>query len=254
MRSLLLLSALSLYSAGLFAQSDTGRTATATRSAILSGNTVKEMVGKIDDENVYDAEGNILDHAAGEKLLRTYEYRRGITRVKGQNGLRKSITRIDPAREEMILKMVLSGNSKPISPKLQLGEVLDATPFEKKLNGLSLNGKALVLLFWCGGCYPNPDKTGYDDINYITGKFANPDKFEVLAITHQSLPDAEAAMKKLPILNARHIFNGWGLTDLYETNNKALIVITDKDHKITYAAKNWLVTTDRFLYRSLEAL
>jgi hypothetical protein len=132
--------------------------------------------------------------------------------------------------------------------------VLDLSPFGKRVDPVTLKGKALVLIFWCDGCYPNPRKTGYDDINYITGKFANPEKFEVFSITHLPAENAVSALKKFPILNARPFFNAQGLTVGYETDNKSLIVITDKDHKITYAKGGWAATTDRFLYKSLEAL
>jgi len=140
---------------------------------------------------------------------------------------------------------------RPESPKLWIGAKLDLTPLAKHTDVSKLDGKAVVLLFYIGA---NGYKNMYDGINDAIDNSIDSHKFEVLAITHLDYAAAKTALKNVPILNAHHIVDAPDVVDYYETRGHAVIVVTNAEHQITYAAKDGPAMVPRTLNKLLKAL
>ncbi|MBC7398851.1 MAG: hypothetical protein H7289_02815 [Mucilaginibacter sp.] len=66
----------------------------------------------------------------------------------------------------------------------------------------------------------------------------------MIAITNSPFDVAADELKKSPILNARNVFEGGFIASVYQTDNRPVIVMTDKAHKILFSvANNTAVTT-----------
>ncbi len=75
---------------------------------------------------------------------------------------------------------------------------------------------------------------------------------QVIAITNSPFDVAAESLKKSPILNARHVFEGSDITDAYQTDNRPVIVMTDKAHKILFSVNNNAAVTPWMLNKLLK--
>lgn len=253
MKHLLLIACFSLTCSSLFAQSE-HRTIVKTEAKVVNGADMQKMFGNvvITDPKIYDQEGNVVDSAEAVRLLKTYDYQLGWRKNK-DGEFKKLLTKIDPERQAMTdasTKISL----RPASLKLQEGVVLDLKPLGKDIDRKTTEGKAVMLIFWCDGCFSGSTPDAYAAINDVLSTYFNPDKLEILTITHHPIEVASAALKKNPIVNTQHIVDAGKITAAYETGNRPVIVLTDKDHKIVYSITNNAMMTPRILNKIFKEL
>ncbi|WP_285009267.1 hypothetical protein [Pedobacter faecalis] len=252
MKKLFLTAAIAFSGVFAMAQSN-GATVTKVETRTVSGAELKRMIGnvKITDPKVYDREGNVVDSAEVVRRLATYEYQKGWTQVNGE--YRHLITKIDTVRQAAVdrnTKLML----KPASAKLQEGVTLDLRPFKSHVDVKALQGKAIVLVFWCDGCYGGSQADAYKPVNEVLSRFYNPDKLAIITVTHHAIEHSFAALKKNPIINTQHIVAAPQLAREFETNGRPVLVLADTNHKILYAVKDNAMMTPRILYFALKDL
>lgn len=222
-------------------------------SHVVKGNSaeMKKLMlsmSNITDKNYFDQQGNIVDSVTVASKLKTYDYTSGFGTPPGQTETKHMIFKIDPLRQKETddrIKVIV----RPPNPKLWEGETLDLKPFASHTDVSKLNGKTLVVIFWL-----NIPAYKYGEINDIIAKFKNNNKFEVLAVTRLNYTDANNHLKTNPILNAHFIVDAGDILDHYDLGNRAAIVLTDANHKITYSAIDFAAMTPRILYKQLSVL
>ena len=220
----------------LFAQNTQQITTTAPVTKIMSGADLQKMIGNVTDRNIYDNDGNIVDSVTAATKVKSFEYQLGFGTPPGQTGYKHILSKIDPDRQLMMYKTMKNIPSLRLrSPKLQDGVVLDLKPIVKRADTAKLIGKAIIMIFWCPSCYSGSVPDQYKEINDVISTYYDPNKIQVLAITHASFVEAADALKKSPILNAHNIFEASYITDDYQTDNRPAIIMTDKNHKIIFS-------------------
>ncbi|MES2427891.1 MAG: hypothetical protein V4560_13010 [Bacteroidota bacterium] len=204
---------------------------------IMSGADLQKMIGNVTDRNIYDRDGNIIDSVTAEAKVKSFEYQLGFGTPAGQTGYKHVLSKIDPDRQMLTYKTMKSIPSLRLrSSKLQDGVVLDLKPLARRADTAKLTGKTIIMIFWCPSCYSGgsvPDQ--YKEINAVISNYYDPNKLQVLAITHAPFDVAAEALKKNPILNAYNIFEASYITDDYQTDNRPAIIMTDKNHKIVFS-------------------
>jgi hypothetical protein len=253
MKRLILTGLLSVLFSSLFAQAERTATVTTTRVTI-KGSDIQKMFGdvKITDPRFYDGAGNIVDSAKAVALLKTYEYMLG-WKKNDQGEYKKLLTKINPARQA-ISDSATKSALRPKNPKLQEGATLDLRPLNKDIDRKSFDGKAVMLIFWCNGCFAGSTPDAYSAVNEVLSMYYNPDKLEILTITHHPADVAKEALMKNPIVNTQHIVDAGAVTSAYETENRPVIVLTDKNHKIVYSITNNAMMTPRILYKTFKEI
>lgn len=237
------------------AQSDTGKKASVakTTTLTLTAGQAQAMFNAGTDRRIYNEAGLPVDSAEAFKLVKTFEYTLGLGQINHQGPYKRMLFKARPDRDKLtdpIIKKMLA----PKGAKLQEGIELDLTPFGKRIDAAKVQGKAIVLIFWCAGCFGGSKPDAYADINEVIARYVEDKKFEVYAVTHLPYDEATNALKKNPILNAHQLFDSESTTQAYETANRPVIVVTDKNHKITYAITNNAQITPRVLNGLLKEL
>ena len=255
MKALHLILFLSIGNISLFAQeSETRKPVSVTSTAIKSGSELQKMLTgvKITDPKIYDKAGNVVDSLDAIAKVKSFQYTLGWARNK-DGEYKRTIFKIDPE-----LQVMMDANSKkmrlPKSTKLREGLELDLRPLSKRVALKGLEGKAVLLIFWCDGCYLGSTADAYAEVNEVLNKFKNPEKLEILAITHHLPEHAATALNRNPIVNTRHLLDAGDINKGYETDNQPLIILTDQNHKILYAATGNATITPRILNNTLKEI
>jgi hypothetical protein len=230
------------------------RTIVKTTRVTMTGAELQKVFGnvKITDPKFYDGTGKIIDSAEAKRLLRTYDYVLGWKR-NDQGEYKKLLTKINPEREA-ISDSISKITYRPKSQRLWEGTTLDLKPLNKSIDRKSMEGKAVILIFWCNGCFAGSTPDAYSAINEVLAMYFNPDKLEILTITHHPMDVAKEVLSKNPIVNTQHIVDAGDVTNIYETDNRPVIVLTDKNHKIVYSITNNMMMTPRILYKTLKKI
>jgi hypothetical protein len=255
MKSFILTTFLFLSFYTLSAQDTTRKVVSVVSSTeIKSGTDLNKMLSgiKITDPKIYDKEGNIVDSLTAIGKVKSFEYTLGWSRNK-EGELKRTLFKINPEAQ-----ILMDANARkmfsPKSEKLQEGILLDLKPLSKRIDLQELKGKAVLLIFWGNGLYAGSKADAYEEVNEVLEKFKNPEKLQIIAITHHSVDDATRALAKSPIVNTRHILNAEDVNQAYETENRPVIVLTDKMHKIVYSIKNNATMTPRILNNTLKEI
>lgn len=231
---------------------DTKEPTTVVRKT-MTGAEANRMFGSITDKKLYQRDGTVVDSVTAEAMLKTRDYETGFGTPQGQTEMKRIITKVNPKMKlDMYQRIKTDPRMQLKSPKLQDGVTLDLTPMAKSVDTTKLVGKAIVMIFWCPGCYSGAPRNQYQDINDIISTYYNPNKLQVIAITNAPFDVAADALKKSPILNARNVFEAGYLTQDYQTENRPLIVVTDKAHKILFGVKNYTGVTNWMLNKLLK--
>jgi hypothetical protein len=239
------------FTAGAMAQ-DTRETTTVVRKT-MTGAEANRMFGSVTDKKLYQRDGTVVDSVAAEAMLKSRDYETGFGTPQGQTEMKRIITKVNPKiKLDMYQRIKTDPRMQLKSPKLQDGITLDLTPMAKSVDTNKLVGKAIVMIFWCPGCYSGAPRNQYQDINDIISTYYNPDKLQVIAITNAPFDVAADALKKSPILNARNVFEAGYLTQDYQTENRPIIVVPDKAHKILFGVKNYTGVTNWMLNKLLK--
>jgi len=216
----------------------------------MTGAEFARIAPKITDKKIYDQAGNVVDSARARQMIKTFEYEMWQVKPAGQTEYKHVIIRVNRAAEDKRD----AGDKQffwPKSNRLAEGTTLDLSALAKHIDVGKLGGKAVVLLFYIGA---SGYKNMYDGINDAVDNSIDGHKFEVIAITHLDYASAKTAQKAVPILNAHHVVDAQDLTDFYETERHAVIVITNTQHQIIYAAKDGPVMVPRTLNKLLKTL
>lgn len=248
--TLLLIFAL-LNSSVLIAQSEHGQVVQrSTRK--LTADEVKNLYStNITDPNFYDLKGNLVDSADAKAKLESLDYQQGWMTLRGER--RKIISKIDSA-SQMRMYSEFGASFTPKSDKLKNGNILDLKPFGKRIDRDRFRGKAVLLIFWCDGCYNGKTTNDYAAVNAALSKYINPEKLQVLTITHHTVEHAMKALARNPIVNTQHIVEAGDIARAYETDGRPVLVLTDKDHKIIYSVTGAPVMTPWMLKTRLKEL
>ena len=247
MKRISLIATLCLYYSLSIAQT-TQRKTTVVRSETLTGpEAMRRMeASKPKDPRIYDVNGNVIDSAEVQRLLATYEYRLGRASINGDyKHVLSKINFEQQAEIDRETKLKL----KPASPKLHEGATLNLKPFKKYTDIKALNDKAIVLIIWCDGCYGSRD--AYKPVNDVLKRFIHKDQLAVLTVTNHSVEQANAALKKNPIINTQHIIAASDIVKELEIK-RPVILITDLNHKILYSITNNAELTARTLFFTLK--
>jgi hypothetical protein len=243
--------ALLLISSPLFAQTEHGAVVKVETRTLTSAEVKALYSTKITDPKFYDLKGNVIDSAEAVAKLRTLDYQQGWTTIAGDR--KKLITKVDSA-SQMQLYASLKASFAPKSDKLKDGTILDLKPFGKRIDRDKLENKAVLLIFWCDGCYNGKLNDDYAAVNSVLSNYVNPEKLAVITITHHGLEQAAKALARNPIINTQHIIDAGELTDAYETGNRPVLVLADKNHKILYSVANAPVMTPWMLNKRLKEI
>jgi len=216
----------------------------------MTGAEATKMLPKITDSKYYDREGHVIDSAKARQMIKSFDYETWGAIPAGQTEYKNVLVKVNHAQQDK-KDAGFRLFSRPKNPKLWDGATLDLTPIAKHTDVSKLDGKAIVLLFWNGA--PGY-KYMYDNINEIVSNYIAGNKFEVFAITHLDYESAKNNQKNNPIMNAYHIVDAGDITDFYDTEHKALIVVTNAQHQITYAAQNAPEMLPRTLNKLLKGL
>ncbi|GAB3924797.1 hypothetical protein GCM10028827_13340 [Mucilaginibacter myungsuensis] len=197
---------------------------------------------------IYDRNLKPIDSAEAIKMTRDYEYGIASRRLAEEGGLWYRVLMPTDTSRDAALKRDFT----PRNAALQQGMLLDLKPFKGEIPESKIAGKAVVLIFWYPGFrgYPN----GFAEHNDVISRYVGKEKFEVYAVTKYSRQRAFDALRTTPILNAHHIFDATDLLAIYAPDDRPLIIVTDKNHKITYSVTNNLGITPRILNGLLKAL
>ncbi|RZK72403.1 MAG: hypothetical protein EOO85_19150, partial [Pedobacter sp.] len=243
---------LSVYS--VYAQDTSRKAVSVTSTVIKKGSELQKMPMsvKITDPKIYDKAGNVVDSLEAIAKVKSFLYTLGWAANK-DGEYKRTLFKIDPE-----LQVMIDANTKkllqPKNTKLREGLVLDLRPLSKKLAHKEMDGKAVLLIFWCDGCFNGSTPDAYKEINEVLTKYKNPDKLEIIAITHHLPEHAMKALMKNPIVNNRHIVDAGEINDSYETENQPLLILTDQTHKILYAIKGNAAITPRILNNTLKEI
>lgn len=243
----ILTTALMLSCLAVFAQNTT---TTKVVMKQMTGAEAMRMLPKVTDPKIYDREGNVIDSAEARAKVKSFDYKMGMSIPAGQTEYKHVLSKVDHVQQDQMdasVRMMF----RPANPKLWDGVTLDLSPLAKHMDVSKLDGKAIVLLFYMGA---NGYKDMYDGINDAVANSIDSHKFEVIAITHLDYIAAKNTLKSVPILNAHHIVDAADVTDFYETGHHAMIVVTNAQHQITYAAKDGPAMAPRTLNKLLKAL
>lgn len=223
---------------------DNKQTTTVVRKTItMTGPEASRMFSNVTDRKIYQRDGKVIDSAKAVAMVKSFEYALGYGNIEGQTTMKRMIMKINP-KQKLELYQRIKSSSDLKSQKLQDGLTLDLNPMAKRVDTSKLTGKAIIMIFWCPGCYNGTRNNEYFEINELISTYYNPDKLQIIAITNAPFDVAADELKKSPILNARHVFEGSYVTAGYQTENKPVIVMTDKAHKIIFSvAYNTGVTT-----------
>jgi len=249
MKRILLIATLSLCYSFTMAQSTDTKT-TVVRRETMTGAEVNRMMeaSKPKDPKVYDIHGKVIDSAEVQRLLATYEYRLG--RHSVNNEYKHVLSKINFEKQAEIdreTKLM----SKPASPKLQEGVILDLKSFKKYTDIKALTGKPIVLIIWCDGCFGGSD--AYNPVNEVLRRFMNPDKLAIITVTNHDVERANEALKKNPIVNTQHIIAASDIIKEFAIN-RPVILLTDINHKILYSVTNNAEMTPRTLFFMLKGM
>ncbi|MDB5003598.1 MAG: hypothetical protein JWQ34_1823 [Mucilaginibacter sp.] len=194
---------------------------------------------KVTDRNIYDQEGHVVDSVTADKMVKSMDYGISLVSTNGQESFRRTLTKINPKQQESIYQSLKDLPHALRSRRLQDGLTLDLKPISQRVDTAKLLGKAIIMIFWCTECYSGAGVPNqYHAVNDVISTYYNPDKLQVIAITDSPFDVAAEALKKSPILNARNVFEASGITDAYQTDNRPVIVMTDKAHKILFSISN----------------
>jgi hypothetical protein len=238
----------------LYAQDTTRKATSVTSTVIKKGSEMQKMLMgvKITDPKIYDRAGNIVDSLEAIAKVKSFLYTLGWASNK-DGEYKRTLFKIDPE-----VQVIIDANSKklrlPKSERIREGLPLDLRPLSKRLSLKELEGKAVLLIFWCDGCLSGAIPDAYKEINEVLTKFKDPDKLEILAITHHLSEHASKALMRNPIVNNRHIVDASDINDSYETGNLPLLILTDQRHKILYAVTGNLPITPRILNNTLKEI
>jgi len=241
---------LSVYS--IYAQDTTRKATSVTSTIIKKGSELQKMLMsvKITDPKIYDKAGNVVDSLEAIAKVKSFLYTLGWAANK-DGEYKRTLFKIDPE-----LQVMIDANTKkllqPKSTKLREGLELDLRPLGKKLAIKEMDSKAVLLIFWCDGCFNGSTPDAYKEINEVLTKYKNPDKLEIIAITHHLPEHAMKALMRNPIVNNRHIVDAGDVNNSYETENQPLLILTDQTHKIIYAIKGNAAITPRILNNTLK--
>jgi hypothetical protein len=227
-----------------FAQTQT----TATRKT-MTGAEFAKMMPKVTDPNVYDRYGKVLDSAEVKMLVKTFEWGVGRAIPEGQTEYKSVLIKVDlkhQAESDRATRLQF----RPASPKLWEGVTLDLSPLAQRTDLAKLQGKAVVLIFWIDQYAGNL----YGKVNEVIADYIGTHKFEVFAITHHPYDIAIPSFKKNPILNAHNVFDAQSIVDFYGTDNKAVVVVTNAQHQVTFAITGHAAMTPRTLNKLLKEL
>ncbi|HEX8608442.1 MAG TPA: hypothetical protein VF679_07380 [Pedobacter sp.] len=255
MKRFTLIALLIVSSTQSFAQEqDKRKVVSVTSTAIKSGSELQKMLSgvKITDPKIYDRAGNVVDSLEAIAKVKSFLYTLGWAQNK-DGEYKRTIFKIDPE-----VQVLMDANMKkrllPKSLKLREGVILDLKPMAKKLDLKELEGKSVLLIFWCDGCYSGSKADAYAEVNEVLTKYKDPEKFEILAVTHHSIDEATRALSKSPIVNTRHILAAGDVNQAYETGNRPVLVLTDKSHKILYSITGSATMTPRILNNTLKEI
>jgi hypothetical protein len=242
-----------LCSTAAFAQ-DTKETTTVVRKTMtMSGAEANRMFSNVTDKKIYQRDGTIVDSVKAAAMVKSFEYGLGYATPEGQTEMKRVLMKINPKHELELYQRIKTDTRMQLkSAKLQDGLTLDLKPLAKSVDTTKLAGKAIIMIFWCPGCYNGSRHDEYHEINDIISTYYNPDKLQVIAITNSPFDVAADELKKSPILNARNVFEGSHVTDDYQTENRPVIIMTDKAHKILFSVKNNTGVTNWMLNKLLK--
>lgn len=220
----------------------------------MNDKELREMVGDAayNDPKVLDVAGNVIDPAEVSKMLKSFEYQI-VWRKKLGGDFQKTMIKIDPigiAKRDSAAKVLF----RPKSVKLHEGLILDLKPLKKYIDRIKMQEKAILLIFWCDGCYGGKNPNAYAAVNEVLFKYKDPNKLEILTITPHQIEAASKALAKNPIVNTQHIVDARAVTADYGTENKPIIVLTDKSHKIIYSVMGNASMTPRLLDKFLREI
>ncbi|MDB5157821.1 MAG: hypothetical protein JWR50_2528 [Mucilaginibacter sp.] len=224
-----------------------GQQATVTPKT-MTGAQFNAMIPKVTDPKVYDMSGKVLDSVKVKQMVKTLDYGVGMAKLAGQTEYKHVLIKANHATNARIDKETRL-TRRPKSPKLWEGTALDLKPLAKHVDIDKLQGKALVLLFRASQ-YPKM----YPKINDVIANYIGDNKFEVFAISNLSYEDAMNAQKADPVLNAHNIIDAQDITDFYETEGDAVIVVTNAQRQITYAVTAQVGVTPWVMNGLLKAL
>jgi hypothetical protein len=255
MKRLILIIYLLSSSISIFAQEVEKRKIVAVSTTVIkSGSELQKMLGgvKITDPKIYDKTGNVVDSIDAVAKVKSFQYTLGWAQNK-EGEYKRTLFKIDPE-----LQVIFDANTKklrlPKNQKLREGLILDLKPLGKRLSLKELQGKAVLLIFWCDGCYSGSTPDAYAEVNEVLNKYKDPSKLEIVAITHHQSEHASRALSKSPIVNTIHILDAEEINKSYETENQPLIILADKNHKILYAMSGNAPITPRILNNTLKEI
>jgi hypothetical protein len=235
------------------AQDNKETTTVVRKTMTMTGAEANRMFGSVTDTKLYQRDGTVVDSITAAAMIRSRDYETGYGTPQGQTEMKRLITKVNPKMKmDMYQRIKTDPRMEIKSTRLQDGLTLDLKPLAKRVDTAKLVGKAIVMIFWCPGCYSGAQPDQYHDVNEIISTYYNPDKLQVIAITNAPFDVAADALKKSPILNARNVFEGGYVTDDYQTENRPIIVVTDKAHKILFSIKNNTGVTNWMLNKLLK--
>ncbi|TSJ39389.1 carboxypeptidase-like regulatory domain-containing protein [Mucilaginibacter corticis] len=215
----------------------------------------KKMLGPTPDNHIYDTEGNVVDSAKAADMLRSYDYEMALRKLKGQDAFKHVIIKTDTRVQLMSYQYMRTLPYLRVqSPKLQDGLTLDLKPLVKRIDTATLSGKAIIMIFWCPECYRGSKSDQYREVNDAIAPFANSDKLQVLALTKAQTYQANDALKKSPILNARMLTEASSVTYKYDLDDTPVIIMTDTKHKIIFSMAGWNPITPPVLHNLLKSI
>ena len=222
MKPLIILLFLIAISATTFAQENiqTRRTMIGVESRKADTNTV-----------VYDSLGNPLRYYQYMKLVRegTHSIRRSF---KPGIDSRPTLIKLS-LKEQLDREKITAVFNKPKTPHLQLHLTLDTQPLLGAVKTKEIHNQPIVLVFWSADCWPCTDF--FAEMDTFIQSLADKD-ITVLALTRDPKPIALEKLKEFPFASAKHIFNAASIFQSYQLNSYPTLVVTNKDHVISYAA------------------
>ena len=252
-RTILLTAMLLLFfSSSIFGQTKS-ETPLSSKITPMTSADLKKKVGDsaFNDPRLYDKDGLLVDSAEAIRKLKSLEYH-VVWRSNNAGMYRKFIIKVDTIAREKV-DLLAKDLFKPKNPKLHEGVALDLKPLKRHIQRENLTGKAVLLIFWCDGCYSrNPN--AYARVNEVLLKHKDPTKLEILTITPHNIDQASKGLAKNPIINTSHIIDARTVIADYETENRPTIVLTDKSHKIVFSVVNNVDMTARTLDKLLKQI
>ncbi|MBC7398852.1 MAG: hypothetical protein H7289_02820 [Mucilaginibacter sp.] len=143
----------------------------------MKGSDLNRMFGNVTDRKIYQRDGTIVDSVKAAAMVKSFEYETGFGTPIGQTEMKRIITRIDPKHKmETYQLMKIIQQMRLKSTRLQDGLTLDLKPIAKSVDTTKLTGKAIIMIFWCPGCYNGTRHDEYREVNNVISTYYNPDK------------------------------------------------------------------------------